>query len=407
MRVNLLKWFFIIFAVGIMIFAFQKINKKETKEEENKVQNVSGGVNTSRELKLGIANFDTINPILSKNKYVQDISKLIYEPLINITKDYDTKPGIAIEWAKNGDKTYIIKLRENIKWSDGTDITANDVLYTIEKLKNIDSVYSNNVEKITRVESLNSYMVKITVKEDIPNFEYYLNFPILSSNYYGSENFQATEKNNAPIASGRYKIISNSSDTIVLEKNENYYAIKEDNLIIEKINVNLYVSVGELYNAFKLGQVDIISTNNVLIEDYIGTVGYNKREFSGREYDFLAINTQNEILQDQTVRQAINYAINKQQIVNDIYGGKYFVSNFPLDYGSWIYEKQNSTIEFVQEKVIELLEEDGWTNSYGYWQKYEDYKTKRLRFRLLVDGNNENRVEVANLIKEQLAEVRN
>jgi peptide/nickel transport system substrate-binding protein len=403
MRINILKWLFLIFAIAIMIFAIQKINESESSNEESTSTSNIQEEEQTQELKLGIAEFDTINPILSTNKYVQDISKIIYEPLFNVTEDYNIEPGLATECAKNGDNSYIIKLREDAIWSDGTSITSADVLYTVEKLKSISSIYENNVKKITKIESLNNYMVKISTDSEIPHIGYFLNFPIMSSSYYGEEDFQTTSKNDMPVASGMYKIASTSSNCIVLEKNENWYGISEKDAILEKITINLYSSVGELYNAFKLGQVDILSTNNINIENYIGTIGYQKKEFAGREYDFITVNTQNELLQDSVVRQAINYAINKTQIVNDIYGGKYYVSNFPLDFGSWIYKDDNA-IGYDVEKAKQLLEEAGWKYQYGYWQKYENYRTKRLSFRILVDGNNTKRVEVANLIKSQLAE---
>ena len=83
--------------------------------------------------------------MLSNNRNVQEIAKLIYEPLIELDENYKLKPCLAKEWAKSGDMSYVIKLRNNVKWQDGTAFTAQDVKYTVETLKQINSIYSYNV----------------------------------------------------------------------------------------------------------------------------------------------------------------------------------------------------------------------------------------------------------------------
>ena len=74
------------------------MKQEEHKEQEENISNKQQEM--IKELKLGIAGLDTINPILSKNKNVQDISKLIYEPLVNLTSDYKAESCLAKEWAK-------------------------------------------------------------------------------------------------------------------------------------------------------------------------------------------------------------------------------------------------------------------------------------------------------------------
>ena len=96
-----------------------------------------------------------------------------------------------------------------------------------------------------------STTLRVILSQEVPFFEYYLNFPILSSNYYGEDDFWNTEKNNAPITTGRFKISETTDGGIVLVKNGNWWNIQNDNSIIEKITINIYSSIAELYNAFK------------------------------------------------------------------------------------------------------------------------------------------------------------
>ena len=295
MKNNIFGYLFILFIIFIMGFAIYRV--KIQNGDKNTETGSSGTVNTQevqkgKEITLAVSEFDNINPIITSNKKVQDIDRLIYEPLVNITEDYNIEYTLAQECAKNSNNIYIIKLRQGVKWSDGSKFTSDDVKYTIDILKeNNNSVYAANVNQIKEVDIIDNYTLRVILSQDINNFEYYLNFPILSSNYYLDTDFWNTEKNKAPVTTGQYKIAEVNNNTIVLDKNPNWWNAKKDTTIINKITINLYSTVAELYNAFKMGSIDLISTENASYQDYIGTIGYDVSEIEGREFVFLALNT--------------------------------------------------------------------------------------------------------------------
>ena len=344
---------------------------------------------------------DTINPILSHNKNVQDISKLIYEPLVTLTADYQAEPCLAAEWAKQSDNSYLIKLRENVKWTEGQRFTAEDVRFTIDRLKEISSIYSYNVQYVVGVDIVDDYTVKINLDREMPFYEYQLTFPILSKDYYENEDFVNTEKNNKPTSTGKYKITEVEPSYYILEKNEGWWN-KQDNLTIEKITVNLYSSIGELYNSFKIGNIDLLSTTNDNLQEYIGSIGYSTKELKGREHTFLALNTQNNFLARQEVRKAIAYSIDKENIVSSVFNSKCFTSSFPLDYGNWLAQTQESSSGYNIEQGKQILADNGWVYHSGSWQKTENYRTQRLTLNLLVKANDSSKVAVAENIKQQL-----
>ena len=72
--------------------------------------------------------------------------------------------------------------------------------------------------------------------------------------------------------------------------------------------------MGEAFNSFKIGNIDVLNTSNANFQDYIGTIGFNKIEYPGREFDFLALNCTDTILQDSSVRKALGYAIQTKTI---------------------------------------------------------------------------------------------
>ncbi|MCI8411610.1 MAG: hypothetical protein HFJ40_04110 [Clostridia bacterium] len=289
MKSNWFKYIFIVFIIIILIFSIYKIRKDEKEKEQEQIQSNNSENEKIRELKLGIAQFDIINPILSNNKNIQDISKLIYDPLVTLTSDYKAEACLAKEWAKQSDNSYLIKLRENVKWTGGQRFTAEDVKFTIDRLKDTQSIYSYNVQYVIGIDIVDDYTVKINLDREVPFFEYNLTFPILSKEYYEAQDFVNTEKNQAPVGTGRYKISEVQPSYITLIKNTNWWN-KDVNLSIEKITVNLYSSIGELYNSFKIGNLDLISTSNDNLQDYIGSIGYSSKEIKGREHNFLVFN---------------------------------------------------------------------------------------------------------------------
>lgn len=400
MKSNWFKYIFIIFIIIILVFSIYKIRKDEGENQQQ--QTSSTEEEKIREIKLGIAQMDTMNPILSNNKNVQSITKLIYEPLVNLTSDYKAEPCLAKEWAKQSDNSYLIKLRENAKWSDGQKFNAEDVRFTIDKLKEIQSIYSYNVQNVIGIDIVDDYTVKINLNKEVPFFEYYLTFPILSKEYYEGEDFVNTEKNKAPVGTGKYKISDVQSSYIDLEKNNLWWDKNTTDLSIEKVTVNLYSSVGELYNSFKIGNIDMLATTNDNLQEYIGTIGYSSKELKGREHTFLALNTGNYFLSKQEVRKAISYSIDKNNIVSSIFGNKYYTSSFPLDYGNWLCQDQDASLGYNTDQAKQILIENGWSYKKPNWQKVENGKVQKIALNLLVKASDSAKVAVADNIRTQL-----
>ena len=405
MRGNIVKYIFFIFIVILLIFAIYKVNSGNSNDKGNSSGSNNGQEHEMiKEIKLAIAELDTLNPILSKNKNVQEVDKLIYEPLVNLTQDYKAEPCLATEWAKSDENSYIIKLRENVEWSNGDKFNGEDVRFTIDRLKEIASIYSYNVQNITRVDVVDNYTVKITLDKDVPFFEYNLTFPIMSKAYYNGEDFSQTSKNNKPIGTGIFKLSEIGDSNFVLVKNDKWWNYNK-NSVLEKVTVNINSSMAEVYNAFKMGNVDFVNTSNLNYKDYIGTLGYSTKEYTAREHGFLAINTQNELLSNVEVRQAILTGIDKNNVVAAAFGGKWYATDFPLAYGNWLNDLESPGNSYDPDYAYKVLEDNGWTLRRGNWQKNINYRTQKLNFNLIVKASDQNRVAVANVLSAQLANI--
>ncbi len=409
MKNNILRYIFIAVVIGLILYAVYYFYGKEGTEnntEENVVETEKSEEDTN--LRIGISNLDTLNPLISKNRNIQDMTKLIYEPLFNITDNFKLDNALAVEWSKADSKTYLITLRENVKWHNGEDFSADDVKFTIDTIKALgdNSIYNSNVSFVDRVEIISKNLVKIYLTDQVPFFEYNLTFPIISYKFFEGEDILNSSKNNILMGTGKYKIqVVDLSSQIDLMRNPNWWNADKVNLNFDTITVRVYGTLSEVYNAYKLGGLDLIITDSIDIEDSIGVIGSNMKDNIGRNFDYLALNVTSNILSNKEVRQAINYAINKDEIVSSVYKGRYKTGDFPLSSVYYLNNENISGYEYNKDKAKQILEENGWKLSYGSWQKKIGYSTVRLRLNLVVQSSNQNRVNVANIIKKNLEEI--
>lgn len=335
-------------------------------------------------LTLGVIEIDTLNPLLTKNKDLQYILKLIYDPLLDITEDFKLSNKLAKEWSKIDNKTYIIKLEEKVLWQDGKEFTAEDVKFTIDALKTNwrESIYNDNIKEIEEVAIIDEYTIKIYLSKEVDFFEYKLIFPILAKHQYDEKFKLIAEK---PSGTGNYYFKTISNNEIVLTNNH----AKTKNLKICKYN-----GMSEIYSDFLKEKLDIVITSNINLQEYIGTIGYKTQIISDRNFDYILINKDNEVLNNLSIRQAIKYGINKKEIIYNIYKNKYKIADFPQN-------NCEDKSEFNTTKAKELLIKEGWTYKKDSWYK----NGEKLQFKLTVNSNNEKRIEVAKLLKKQLESI--
>ena len=394
MKTNLFKKIFFVFVIiliGLAIYLLYKDGKKENVS----VQTNELEIDIVKELNIGITGYDTINPVLSYNRDVQYVDKLIFKSLLNISNDFQIESSLAKEFSKINNLTYLIKLEENIYWHDGTKFTAKDVIFTIENLKKstIESIYKENIKNIKEVQKIDDYTIKINLTNEIPFFEYMMCFPILASHSY--EENTLISKTNIPIGTGEYKITNIDKKNIKLQRVD-----YNDSTKISTINILLKEMLNDLYNSFSKEEIDFIITDNIQYEEYLGTMGYNINYCSNRQFDYLAFNNKNSILSNKDVRKAISYAIDRQNINYNIYSNKYTVCDFPIDYGSYLYNS-GELFEYNINLAKSVLVENGWVYKNNRWRKGNN----ALEFNLVVSKKDEKRVMVAEKIKNQLEEI--
>ncbi len=334
MENNYFKYFFSAFIVVIIILTGYYIAKtsKIKADSQTMVKKEEQLSPIQNDLRLGVAELDTMNPIFSNNRNVYEYSKLFYSYLVRLDAGYNLKYDLVKDITKLDDLNYEIIIRNDATWQNNSGkVTVKDVKFTIEQINNNKSLYNSNIENIEAITIKDDYTMVLKLKKPQAFFEYTLTFPIMKE--VDAEFFKNKEQYPVPVTSGKYIYKESVNNTAIYEANTNYYEKFEPS--IKNIIVTQYNSMGELYNSFKSGNIDLITTNERNIEQYIGKNGYQLVGIKDMNFTFLAIN--NEINNNADVKRGISKMIAFDRILEALHGN-YIRSTYPLDYGSHLYK---------------------------------------------------------------------
>lgn len=393
--------FLIVIGVAIGMFVVWQNGKKEeivNIEMESEEKEVYIG-----ELNLPLIALDTVNPLLTQNKQVSDILKLIYEPLWDWNEKNQLESVLATEWYEKDELTWIVKLNTTARWHDGSFLKPEDVIFTYHTILKEDSVYQENVKNITAMEKIDANAIQIKLAAEDKNLIYQLTFPIISQNFFEKDLKKETTLFQE-MGTGPYLLesISEESGVITLIANQQWW--KSQDFKLKKIYLYPYATYGEAMKAFKSTTVDLITTTMTSWQKKFGAVGINTYSYESAEFETIIPNTQNVVLKENSVRRMILSGINAANMIEVVYQGNGKVSNCPIPSNSYLNFFENDK-NYDIEKAKQLLMNAGWKNEENTWKKTIDGKTYALSFELLVNADTDEKVEIANLIEKNLQEI--
>lgn len=324
-------------------------------------------------------------PISTGDLYDQFVCELVFDPLISNDASGNPIPNVAKEWKVSEDaKTYTFTLKKGIKFSDGQELTADDVAFTIKAVSdpNYDGAISTNVANIvgydeynkdkankvkdvTGIKVIDKYTIEFDIKKPRATTIYDLGgIGIMPKHVYNFEkgNFQAVkDKFQMPLGSGAYvfkRIVP--SQEIDFERNPNYFKgePKIKNIIYKVTNAN--TSVQELTS----GNVDIDIINKPENLNLVKNAGFfNIQSYPSNSYGYIGLNLRDPKFSDKKVRQALTYGLNRKGFVDAYYKGLADVCNVPISKVSWAYNTEVNQYEFNPQKANKLLDEAGWVKN--------------------------------------------
>ena len=334
-----------------------------------------------------------INPLLAITETDRDLTILIYSGLTRASSSNQFVPDLADSFTISEDKLiYTFKLKSDLEWHDGKPLTADDVIFTIEKAQDplLKSPRRAAWEGV-KATKIDNQTVQFTLKQPYNGFLENTTLGILPAHLWKKipiETFSYDALNLDPIGSGPYKIknIAQSNAGSVI----NYFDLVPFNKsalgkpYINHLRLRFYENDNALMSAYKRGDIDSLSAVSPDIVKPL--VGNNTKVITAplpRVFGIFFNPNQNKIFTRSEVRSALNQAVNKQEIIDKVLFGFGISLATPIPLAA-IGQEDPATTSTSLDKARTILENKGWVKgSDGIYQKVIDGKeTLRLSFTL-------------------------
>lgn len=351
------------------------------------------------------------NPLFYEESYESNILEFVFNQLFEQNNELEFEPGIGKEWELNDDQTELtVYMEEGVKWHDGEELTAHDVVFTYEliahpdyekaggirsyyaiPLKGYEEYKNGETDEFEGVEAVDDYTVKFKFSEPNVNPLYYANFYIVPKHIYEDipvSEMPDAEESRQPgklIGSGPFKFADMvEREQYVLEAFEDYWEGEPylDSIVWKVVDQSVMISLLET------GEIDFIANpEGISPEDYETVAAYDHFEIIEQPdfgYQILGFRhnyrpkedvdegvmvpenwTPNEDLPKE-VRQAIAYAIDRQALIGTGPGegllqGHGTIINSPIAPQFWAYDEDAAIpYEYDPDKATEILDEAGY-----------------------------------------------
>ncbi len=335
-------------------------------------------------------NFD---PRIGTDETSQRAHQLIYDNLLSLDDQLRVAPGLATDWQQVDPLTYVVHLRQGVKFHDGHELTADDVVYTFSSL--IDPSFVSPRKGAYRLLDSTSavarYTVRFSLKEPFASFPINLVMPVVPKG-------AGPELRDHPVGTGPYRFVRFAvDDQLELQAFPDYFAgpPKNQGVIIKIVPDDIMRGL-----ELRKGTVDLVV--NDLAPDIVAQLAEDKhlaaRESPGCDYAYVGINMRDAALKDRRVRYALGYAINRQAIVDHLRRGLARPAVGILPPASWAFEPAVFQFAHDPARARQLLDAAGFRDPDG------DGPEPRLRLTLKVSTNEFARLQAA-VIQEDLKQV--
>ncbi|MBU2541399.1 MAG: peptide-binding protein [Candidatus Omnitrophica bacterium] len=385
-----------VFIITCFLFSHCLTSAQEVKDTGDTI--VVGSIGDARSL----------IPILASDSASGDIVGLVFNGLIKYDKDINLIGDLAESWQiAEGGLVIIFKLRKNVRWHDGTPFSARDVEFTFRKLidPDVKTPYSGDFQKVKAIEVIDEYTLKVTYKEPFSPGLSSWGMGIMPKHILENEDFNNTSFSRNPIGTGPYKFkFWKTQEKIVLEANEAYFQSRP---FIDRYIYRIIPDQATLFLEAQVEGVDLSGLTPFQYKRQTDTAffknTFNKYRLPSFGFTYLGFNLKNPLFKDKKVRQALDYALDKNEIIKGVLLGLGRVCTGPFVPDSWAYNQDISVRDFNQDKARHLLKGAGWqdTDRDGWL----DREGKRFEFTIITNQGNEQRKAVAEIIQKRLADI--
>ena len=347
--------------------------------------NAGGDTNT---ITVGTTqDIDSMDPATAESAATREILFNVYDGLVKPDTEGNHQPAVASDWTISPDgSVYSFTLRKGVKFHDGTDVTAEDVKYSIERYRDSKTGGSlvSAFEAVDHVDIVDDTHVDVVLSE--PNTDFLAYFMI------GITPAHVDDLDANPVGCGPYRYVSRSPlENVVLEKFDDYWD-PEGTAHIQNVIFKITTNTDSIGMELSGGSIDLFYR---LPETQLDQVSDDFTIYEGTMNLVQALYLNNSVkpFDDVRVRQALAYAIDPQQIMDYVSGGKGVPvgsSMYPA-FEKYFMPELSDTYAQNLDKARELLAEAGYKDGFT--------------FTIQVSSAHPQHIETCEVIKEQLAAI--
>lgn len=350
----------------------------------------------------------TLIPILASDSASGAIVGMVFNGLVKYDENLEIIGDLAESWdIEDGGLTIIFYLRKGVKWHDGHPFTAEDVKFTYEKLidPEVPTPYSGDFKKIKSLEILDPHTIKMVYKELFSPGLASWTMSVMPKHTLENENLLTTEFSRNPIGTGPYKFMRwKTGERINLVSNHNYF---EHRPYIDRYIYKIIPDPETTFLELQTQTVDAMGLTPLQYDRMTDTKrfirNFQKFKHPAFGYTYMGYNLKSDLFKDKRVRQAINYAVDKKEIIDGVLLslGKVCTGPFPPD--TWAYNENVTPRPLDISSAEGLLREAGWADSDG--DGWIDKDGKDFEFTILTNQGNTSRIKTAEIIQRRLKDV--
>ncbi len=355
-----------------------------------------------------IGDASNLLPMLATDSSSSTIAGQVYNGLVRYDKDLHFEGDLAQSWEISPDGMEIIfHLRHDVKWHDGAPFTAADVMFTYQLLidPNTPTAYSERYKQVEHAEVLDPYTFRVQYAKPLASALISWAVAIHPKHLLEGKDITKSPLSRSPIGTGPYRFVEwLPGEKIVLERNENYF---EGAPYIKRIVYRVIPDLTTMYLELQSGGLDQMSLTPLQYSRQTDTPAFKKRfnryRYPAFAYTYLGYNLHRSMFQDKRVRQALSYAINKNELVDGVLMGLGQVSSGPYKPGTWPHNPNVKHYDYNPDKSAQLLTAAGWLMNTKTGVREKD--GGKMEFTIVTNQGNDQRIKSAEIIQRRFQQV--
>ncbi len=340
---------------------------------------------SQNQISFGVAweplGFFPLRALDSASYYAQT---LVYEGLVRYANDLSIEPALAKSFSVSPDGlTYSFELRDGVKFSDGTPVTARDITSSIELARSKVSPFKSDYDAIDRIELKDSnHLVLHLSNVSAPFLSRLAELRILPARLTDQPDHGKAVLSRTPVGTGPFKLVSWQSGLELCFVPNQYYWGRHprfDKLVWRVVPDKSLLSMSIMRGELDVANIDANSWVSMGGDEAARTRHLTLDKLRGSRTAYLGFNLHKKPFDDLAVREAIGHAIDREQIVKGMYGGLALVPKTDIWPGSWVYNPDVQDCVFDPRLTDKCLHDDGYQLTKAGWQK----AGKLLAFRII------------------------